>query len=122
MHSYPACGFTRSECCLVFVAPIVAAVLTLNYQWRKDAHERAAEMVRRAQYLESKLAQQENTARELKSLGVDLRALGDKLDRLERAPVDRHLGRDPFERAWSGNSAPPVLTPARYDSRALGDF
>jgi len=123
MRSYPTGGFTRSERFLIFVAPILAAVLTLNYQWRKDAHERAAEMDRRAQYLESNLAQQENTAREVKSLGVDLRALREKLDMLERARVDGRLRRDPFEPGYHGyvpdRYRPP---PARNDSRPLGDF
>jgi hypothetical protein len=123
MRSYPTGGFTHSERFLIFVAPILAAVLTLNYQWRKDAHERAAEMDRRAQNLESNLAQLENTAREVKSLGVDLRALREKLDILESARVDGHLRRDPFEPGDHGDVPdryPPP--PSRNDLRPLGDF
>src|SRR4051812_9690613 len=41
-------GFTPVERVLIFAAPVLAAALTFNYQWRnEDAEERAAESTRR---------------------------------------------------------------------------
>jgi hypothetical protein len=80
-------GFTPVERVLIFAAPVLAAALTFNYQWRnEDAEERAAESTRR-----------ERLAGEVKNLGAQLKVLGDKLAALEKWEKDRSIGNPPAE-------------------------
>ena len=80
-------GFTPVERVLIFAAPVLAAALTFNYQWRnEDAEERAAESTRR-----------EKLAGEVKNLSAQLKMLGDKLAALEKWEKDRSIGNPPAE-------------------------
>ena len=80
-------GFTPVERVLIFAAPVLAAALTFNYQWRnEDAEERAAETTRR-----------EKLAIEVRNLGAQLKVLGDKLAALEKWEKDRSIGNPPAD-------------------------
>jgi len=80
-------GFTPVERVLIFAAPVLAAALTFNYQWRnEDAKERAAETTRR-----------ERLAGEVKNLSAQVKMLGDKLAAREKWEKDRNIGNPPAE-------------------------